>query len=120
MITIADAIKALVPDAEFAYDDNDYSTLRWFEWNTNPNPPSWEEVQSKMIELEAIEPMRLLRIVRNRLIAETDWWAVSDRTMTPEQEAYRQALRDLPSNSSPSLNANGQLDMDSVDWPVKP
>lgn len=32
---------------------------------------------------------------RNRLLTETDVWALSDRTMTAEQTAYRQALRDI-------------------------
>jgi len=41
-----------------------------------------------------------LRQVRNQMLAETDWWACSDLTMTAEQIAYRQALRDLPANYS--------------------
>lgn len=38
-----------------------------------------------------------IRQTRNRLLAETDWWAVSDRTMSTEEKQYRQTLRDLPS-----------------------
>lgn len=50
---------------------------------------------------------------RNNLLAETDWWAVSDRTMTSEQTAYRTALRDLPTHSNwPHLEDD--------DWPTKP
>lgn len=41
-----------------------------------------------------------LRQVRDQMLAETDWWASSDLTMTAEQVAYRQALRDLPANYS--------------------
>ena len=52
-----------------------------------------------------------LRMERDRLIAETDWWASSDRTMTAEQTAYRQALRDLPANT---------VDPANPVWPVKP
>jgi hypothetical protein len=45
-----------------------------------------------------------LRTERNRLLAETDWWAVSDRTITIAQTNYRQQLRDLPaSNADPDL-----------------
>ena len=40
-----------------------------------------------------------LRLERDRRLADCDWWANSDRTMTAEQTAYRQALRDLPANS---------------------
>lgn len=53
------------------------------------------------------------RSERNRLLAETDWWAVSDRTMTSEQTTYRAALRDLPTHSNwPHLEDD--------DWPTKP
>jgi hypothetical protein len=54
-----------------------------------------------------------MRRVRDDLLAETDWWASSDLTMTAEQTAYRQALRDITTNSNwPNLT--------SSDWPVKP
>ena len=46
------------------------------------------------------DDLAMLREERNRLLAETDWWASSDLTMTTEQIAYRQALRDLPANYS--------------------
>jgi len=38
-----------------------------------------------------------LRNKRNRLLAETDYLALSDATLTSDMETYRQALRDLPS-----------------------
>ena len=50
---------------------------------------------------------------RNNRIAETDWWATSDRTMTDEQRSYRQQLRDITSHENwPHL--------DNDDWPTKP
>jgi hypothetical protein len=52
-----------------------------------------------------------LRAERNRRIAETDWWASSDLTMTDEQRAYRQALRDI---------TNTYKSLDEVVWPIKP
>lgn len=52
-----------------------------------------------------------LRAERDRLLTETDWWAVSDRAMTSEQSAYRQALRDLPANTTDPANPV---------WPTKP
>lgn len=64
------------------------------------------------------KPLRLLRIQRDQLLLETDWWCVSDRTPTPEQLQYRQALRDLPSTASPALDENGQLT--GVTWPENP
>ncbi|WOZ55667.1 tail fiber assembly protein [Roseobacter phage CRP-118] len=48
---------------------------------------------------------------RDELLKETDWWAVTDRTMSQQQLDYRQSLRDVPSQSGfPS----------SIIWPVKP
>ena len=51
-----------------------------------------------------------MRAIRNRLLDETDWWAVSDRTMTSAQTNYRQALRDLPADS----------EWPNIEWPTKP
>ena len=72
---------------------------------------TWSQVSSKKAELVAAEPMRLLREERDRRLAETDWWAMSDRTMTEAQTTYRQALRDI-TDSATSL--------DDVTWPTKP
>ena len=51
-------------------------------------------------EERAVEQMVMLRLERDRLLAETDWWCLSDRTPTQAQLDYRQALRDLPANYS--------------------
>jgi hypothetical protein len=52
-----------------------------------------------------------LRKERNRRIAETDWWASSDLTMTQAQTDYRQALRDITESAT---------SLDDVTWPTKP
>ena len=53
------------------------------------------------------------RTTRNTLIAETDFYALSDVTMTDAMTAYRQALRNLPAHSNwPNL--------ESANWPTKP
>jgi len=52
-----------------------------------------------------------LKLERNRLLAETDWWAMSDRTMTQAEIDYRQALRDVPAQAGFP---------DNVTWPTKP
>ena len=61
--------------------------------------------------LMTLEPIKLLREERNRRIAETDWWASSDLTMSAERTAYRQALRDI---------TNTYSSLDDVVWPDKP
>lgn len=72
---------------------------------------TWSQVSTKKAELVAAEPMRLLREERDRRLAETDWWATSDRTMTDAQTTYRQALRDVPASAT---------SLDDVSWPTKP
>ena len=62
--------------------------------------------------------MRLLKEERNQRIAESDWRFLSDQTPSSEWIDYRQALRDLPANSSPKLDENGQLI--NITWPEKP
>ena len=52
-----------------------------------------------------------LRQRRNQLLAETDYLALSDSTLTDEMRDYRQALRDLPANT---------VDPANPVWPVKP
>jgi hypothetical protein len=76
------------------------------DWGTD-----WAAVNAKQAELAAAEPMKLLRAERDRLIAETDWWASSDLTMSSERTAYRQALRDITSSAT---------SLDDVSWPTKP
>jgi hypothetical protein len=45
-----------------------------------------------------------LRTERNRLLAETDYFALSDVTMSAEMTEYRKALRDLPANTDDLFN----------------
>ena len=55
--------------------------------------------------------MMALRAERNQRLADTDWWASSDLTMTAEQTAYRQALRDITETYT---------SLDDVVWPEVP
>ena len=52
-----------------------------------------------------------VRNQRDSLLAATDWTALSDVTMSSEMTAYRQALRDIPSQAGFPA---------SVTWPTKP
>jgi hypothetical protein len=48
--------------------------------------------------------LKQLRIKRNQLLAETDYLALSDVTLSTEMAEYRQALRDLPANTTDPAN----------------
>ena len=81
---------------------------------------TWQQIESKIQELQAAEPLRLLRLERDARIAKTDWRATVDYPGT-DQEAwltYRQALRDLPATAEPELDENGMLT--NVTWPEEP
>ena len=55
-----------------------------------------------------------LRHDRNRDLASTDWYALSDVVMSQDMTDYRQALRDLPAGMSTVA------DVENANWPVKP
>ena len=55
-----------------------------------------------------------LRKKRNRLLAETDFYALSDVTLSEDMTTYRQALRDLPAGLSTVDDVN------NVTYPTKP
>ena len=52
-----------------------------------------------------------LRTKRTQLLSDTDYLALSDATLSEDMRTYRQALRDLPANTSDPANPT---------WPTKP
>ena len=120
---VTQALVALCPTAEFSVNENDYNQINWF--SPDIPKPTKAQVEAKIQELKAAEPMRLLRIHRDKLLAEVDWvtWrAYSTNTPVPEEwAAYQQALRDLPETATPILDPdNFTTGISGVDWPVKP
>ena len=93
-----------------------YDNLFWLD--TEVEKPTKEILENKINELLTAEPMRLLRLERNRRLVETDWRFRSDLTPSQAWIDYCQALRDLPANSEPQLDENGQLT--NVTWPEVP
>lgn len=72
---------------------------------------TWSQVDTKKTELVNAEPLKLLRAERDSRLAATDWWGLSDLTMTSDQTTYRQALRDITGTYN---------SLDTVVWPNKP
>jgi hypothetical protein len=107
------AVKKLMGDEDFYYRKD--GTILPVNSVAVPSEP---EIQAKIAELEAAEPMRLLRVERDRLIALTDWRFRSDLTPSQAWIDYCRALRDLPANSTPALDQNGNLT--GVNWPTPP
>ena len=118
---IADALVSLKPNKQWVMRSSEYSGLEWLDSGAAPTEG---EINTELTRLNNAEPMRLLRIERDKRLADCDWVcakatdtgvAVSDAWKT-----YRQALRDLPASASPKLDSEYELDLTSVTWPTEP
>ena len=112
---LIEAINSYTPNAVVSL-----SETKIVEWHDPRPQPAQEEIDKKIAELKAAEPMRLLRLERNRRLTETDWRMVKDYKGADQSnwESYRQALRDLPATAEPQLDEQGNLT--NVTWPEVP
>ena len=123
MNSICLALSILRPDAKWIVRGLPPNEV--IEWNdTEQLQPTEDEINAKLSELQAAEPARQVREIRDRLLAESDWTQSRDVVLLNDTtwKQYRQDLRDLPASASftPKLDSNGNLDMSSVTWPLKP
>ena len=110
-MNIARAILKINPNATFTVNGNDADQITWLD-NTTPISKSDIEAQASAVELDIA--LDSLRAKRNKLLAETDYFALSDVTMSSEMTTYRQSLRDI---------TNGLTTVDEVNavtFPTKP
>ena len=114
---ITHALLSLKPGAQWTLSGEDYSGLTWYD--SEQTKPTETEINSKISELDNAEPMKLLREERDRRIALTDWRASSDLTLSNAWKTYRQALRDI-TTQTPKLNSDYELDLTSITWPTEP
>ena len=87
------------------------------DWGT-----TWKAVSDKKAALIAAAPMVELRKQRNAKLAETDFHAMSDVTLSSDMKTYRQALRDLPAHANgkdAAFDSDGTT-LKNVTWPTKP
>jgi hypothetical protein len=111
-----EVLMKLYPDKSWLVEDNDtYDGIIWGDMDENDRPTE-EFLQSKRIEFETEKRWKELRTERNKRIAQMDYLATIDYPH-PTEEAkqawldYRQALRDLPANTT---------DPENPVWPVAP
>ncbi len=104
-----EAIRSLHANVVSINGDGDNAVAK----DANGNIVSWDAsaVATKEAELITASKLTELRTERNRLIAETDYLALSDATLTSTMATYRQALRDITDNAT---------SLDDVSWPTKP
>ncbi len=81
------------------------------EWSGPDAQPTDAELKTAYDAAVVVEASKDLRSTRDQLLSETDYLALSDQTLSTEMTAYRQALRDLPANTTDPANPT---------WPVKP
>ena len=83
---------------------------------------TWKQVSDKMTALDTSAPGVELRKQRNVKLAETDFYALSDVTLSDDMKTYRQALRDLPASSGgkDATFASDGVTLENVTWPNKP
>ena len=115
----AAAIIELRPGAEWSYVGGE---LIWQD--ESQTRPTDDEINTKYNELKNGQPAKLVREIRDQLLAESDWTQTRDNVRLNDSTwvTYRQELRDITKSASfnPKLNADGSLDESSVTWPLKP
>ena len=105
-------------DAPLSYQDEEGNTISFNQsghihdghyhltWDGSAIIPD----DTALTAYQTAEKWKNIRADRNRRLAETDYLALSDQTLSTEMNTYRQALRDVPT----------QTDPDNITWPEKP
>jgi len=95
------------PDEEYGAVFGDGRGVYTLDWTHDSTEPTLEQLQDALW----LEDWAEVRTHRNELLAETDFYALSDVPMSSDMTTYRQALRDVPASVENSKD---------VVWPDKP
>ena len=108
---IIEAILKINPNAKVTVNADDINQITWHN-GTTPIPVADIQAQLPIVEFDMA--MEDLRAKRNKLLADTDHYALSDQTLSDDMRTYRQSLRDI---------TNGLTTVDEVNavqFPTKP
>ena len=111
MSNIFKAIKKINPNASITVRNNDINSIDWLDGTT---PISNSDIEAQLPAVDLDIALEEVRNKRNALIAETDYLALSDQTLSTEMSTYRQALRDITNGITTVEQAN------NITWPTKP
>ena len=114
MLFLHEAILRVYPNTDLCistYPDDTIEVLVWNGESYDPFTYDEDRVKTAQAAIVIEHQWAELREERDKLLAETDWMANSDVTLTDVWKTYRQALRDLPANTSDPTNPT---------WPTKP
>ena len=75
---------------------------------------AWDAQEAAWISEAPARALADLREKRDRLLAETDYLALADNTLSDDMKTYRQALRDLPAGKDTVEKCQ------NATWPTKP
>jgi hypothetical protein len=113
MVKIIDAILNINSNAKVVVRGSDINTCE-IEWHNGTTPISKADIEAQFTAVEFDMAMEDLRTKRNKLLADTDYLALSDQTLSDDMRTYRQSLRDITNG----LTTKAQVD--AVTWPTKP
>jgi hypothetical protein len=108
---IIEAILKINPNAQVSVSDDDINQITWENGTT---PISVANIQAQFPAVEFDIAMEDLRAKRNKLLADTDHYALSDQTLSDDMKTYRQALRDITNGLTTVA------DVEAVVFPTKP
>ena len=109
--TVIKSILKINPNAEVSVSGNDINTVQWHN-GTTPIPVADIQAQFPIVEFDMA--MEDLRAKRNNLLADTDYLALSDNTLSTDMANYRTQLRDI-TNGLTTVE-----DVNAVTFPTKP
>ena len=110
---IIETILKINPNAEVSVSGTDINTCE-ITWHNGTTPISKSDIEAQFPIIELDNAMSTLRAKRNNLLQDTDFYGMSDNTMSSEMATYRQALRDITSGITTVAQAN------AVVFPTKP
>ena len=110
---ILEAIELVNPDAKAIVYGHDLDTCTII-WGAGTAEISKDDIRAKLPEAEFKVALDDLRIQRTRLLQATDWYALSDVTMSDAMKTYRQSLRDI----TKGLTTVDQIK--AIKFPTKP
>jgi len=112
MIIIRSILK-INPNAKVSVSGENIDTCE-ITWHKDTAPISKADIQAQFPAVEFDMAMEDLRAKRNKLLADTDYLALSDNTISAEMTTYRQALRDITNGLTTVA------DVEAVVFPIKP
>ena len=108
---LIEAILKINSNAEISVTNEDINTI---EWHNGTTPIPVADIQAQLPIVEFDMAMEDLRTKRNKLLQDTDHYALSDQTLSDDMRTYRQSLRDITNGLTTVEQVN------AVAFPIKP